>query len=185
MPLAKHNRTFSILGILGGVIFFIGDALLFLTPNFQMETDARMDWPTMPLWRFGASAICGIAGMVLLFFGVAAMYHALCNEEASSKIKGLWITVKISFLAAILTFIIGIIIALMRLSSFQFLKDIATVYVTVIRGTPLLVQIFLFYFIVANIFELDSFIAGVLSLGIFIVKFESIIKIEQIEVCPN
>lgn len=55
----------------------------------------------------------------------------------------------------------------MRLSSFQFLKDIATVYVTVIRGTPLLVQIFLFYFIVANIFELESFIAGVLSLGIF------------------
>ncbi len=55
----------------------------------------------------------------------------------------------------------------MKLSSYQFFKDIATVYITVIRGTPLLVQIFLFYFIVANIFELERFVAGVLALGIF------------------
>ncbi len=82
-------------------------------------------------------------------------------------LEGLWITLKISFFAAILTFIIGIITALMKLSSYVFLRDIATVYITLVRGTPLLVQIFLFYFIVANIFELDRFVAGVLSLGIF------------------
>lgn len=82
-------------------------------------------------------------------------------------LQGLWVTLKISFFAAILTFIIGVIVALMKLSTYQFLKDIATVYITLVRGTPLLVQIFLFYFIVANIFELDRFIAGVLALGIF------------------
>ncbi len=82
-------------------------------------------------------------------------------------LEGLWVTLKISFFAAILTFIIGIITALMKLSSYVFLRDIATVYITLVRGTPLLVQIFLFYFIVANIFELDRFIAGILSLGIF------------------
>jgi polar amino acid transport system permease protein len=48
-----------------------------------------------------------------------------------------------------------------------FLQDIATVYITIVRGTPLLVQIFLFYFIVANIFELERMVAGILSLGIF------------------
>ena len=80
---------------------------------------------------------------------------------------GLWVTLKISFLAAILTFVIGVVLAFMKLSSYQFLKDIAGVYIAVIRGTPLLVQIFLFYFIVANIFELERFVAGVLSLGIF------------------
>lgn len=82
-------------------------------------------------------------------------------------LNGLWITLKISFFAALLTFFIGIIVAFMKLSSIQFLKDISTVYITIVRGTPLLVQIFLFYFIVANIFELDRFVAGVLSLGIF------------------
>ncbi|RXJ86302.1 amino acid ABC transporter permease [Arcobacter sp. CECT 8985] len=89
------------------------------------------------------------------------------NLRAGPVISGLWITLKISFFAAILTYILGIIVAFMKLSSYQFLKDIATVYITIVRGTPLLVQIFLFYFIIANIFELDRFVAGVLSLGIF------------------
>ncbi len=89
------------------------------------------------------------------------------ESKTGPVLKGLWITLKISFLAAILTFFIGIFVALMKLSSYQFLKDIATVYITIIRGTPLLVQIFLFYFIVANIFELERFVAGVLALGIF------------------
>ncbi|QDF30007.1 amino acid ABC transporter permease [Halarcobacter anaerophilus] len=87
--------------------------------------------------------------------------------KAGPVLNGLWTTLKISFFAALLTFFVGIIVAFMKLSSYQFLKDIATVYITIVRGTPLLVQIFLFYFIVANIFELDRFVAGVLSLGIF------------------
>ncbi len=87
--------------------------------------------------------------------------------KAGPILNGLWITLKISFFAALLTFAVGILVALMKLSSWIFLRDIATVYITIVRGTPLLVQIFLFYFIVANIFELDRFVAGVLSLGIF------------------
>ncbi|MFA9372695.1 MAG: amino acid ABC transporter permease [Poseidonibacter sp.] len=87
--------------------------------------------------------------------------------KAGPVLSGLWITLKISFFAMILTLIIGIIVALMKLSSMVVLRDIATVYITIIRGTPLLVQIFLFYFIVANIFELERFVAGILSLGIF------------------
>ena len=95
-------------------------------------------------------------------------YIATKSQKKTGPIlNGLWVTLKISFFAAILTFILGIIVAFMKLSSYQFLKDIATVYITIVRGTPLLVQIFLFYFIVANIFELDRFIAGVLALGIF------------------
>ena len=95
-------------------------------------------------------------------------YIATKSQKKTGPIlNGLWVTLKISFFAAILTFIIGTIVAFMKLSSYQFLKDIATVYITIVRGTPLLVQIFLFYFIVANIFELDRFVAGVLALGIF------------------
>ena len=95
-------------------------------------------------------------------------YIATKSQKKTGPIlNGLWVTLKISFFAAILTFIIGTIVAFMKLSSYQFLKDIATVYITIVRGTPLLVQIFLFFFIVANIFELDRFVAGVLALGIF------------------
>ena len=65
------------------------------------------------------------------------------EKKVGPVLEGLWVTLKISFFAAILTFIIGIVAVLMKLSSYQFLKDIATVYITIIRGTPLLVQIFL------------------------------------------
>jgi polar amino acid transport system permease protein len=82
-------------------------------------------------------------------------------------LNGLSITLQISFFAAIVTIFLATIVAMMKLSSFVFFRDIATVYITLVRGTPLLVQIFLFYFIVANIFELDRFVAGFLSLGIF------------------
>jgi polar amino acid transport system permease protein len=81
--------------------------------------------------------------------------------------NGLLTTLKISALSALLSLFIGTLIAFMKLSKFQFLKDIATVYITVIRGTPLLVQIFIFYFIVATIFDIPRFYAGVISLGIF------------------
>ena len=82
-------------------------------------------------------------------------------------LKGLYVTLEISFYAAILAFIIGWILTFMRISGFQFLDDIATVYITIIRGTPLLVQIFIFYFIIATIFNLERFVAGAASLGLF------------------
>jgi polar amino acid transport system permease protein len=97
-------------------------------------------------------------------------YDAIATTKSWTMgplLEGLLITLKISGFAAILAFSIGILLAFMRISSFQFLKDIATVYITIIRGTPLLVQIFIFYFIVATIFDLERFVAGGLSLGIF------------------
>lgn len=89
------------------------------------------------------------------------------NWTMGPLLEGLLVTLKISGFSAILAFSIGILLAFMRISNYQFLKDIAIVYITIIRGTPLLVQIFIFYFIVATIFDLERFLAGGLSLGIF------------------
>ncbi|WP_457560080.1 amino acid ABC transporter permease [Caminibacter sp.] len=80
---------------------------------------------------------------------------------------GLWVTIKISFISMIIAFIIGLIVALLRLSGIPALDYIGSVYVTVIRGTPLLVQLFIFYFIIATIFDMPRFWAGVASLSIF------------------
>ncbi len=82
-------------------------------------------------------------------------------------LMGLWVTIKISIISMVIAFIIGLIIAIMRLSGFSSLDYIGSFYVTVIRGTPLLVQLFIFYFIVATIFNLPRFWAGVMSLSIF------------------
>lgn len=97
-------------------------------------------------------------------------YDAIATTKSwalGPLLSGLLMTLKISGSAVGLAFSIGILLAFMRISHFQFLKDIAIAYITVIRGTPLLVQIFIFYFIVATIFDLERFLAGVFSLGIF------------------
>ena len=82
-------------------------------------------------------------------------------------INGLIVTLKISALGALLAFSIAVLLAFMRISKYPVLQYIATAYITVIRGTPLLVQIFIFYFIIATIFEMPRFYAGAMSLGLF------------------
>ena len=46
-------------------------------------------------------------------------------------------------------------------------RSIATTYLEIIRNTPLLVQLFMFYFVLAPIFGIDRFWAGVLCLAAF------------------
>jgi len=87
--------------------------------------------------------------------------------EPGPFLLGLWVTIKISIISMIIAFIIGLIVAIMRLSGYAVLDYIGSIYVTVIRGTPLLVQLFIFYFIIATIFNLPRFWAGVMSLSIF------------------
>ncbi|NOX14955.1 MAG: amino acid ABC transporter permease [Epsilonproteobacteria bacterium] len=82
-------------------------------------------------------------------------------------INGLIVTLKISAVALVIAFILASFLAFMRISNYHFLKDIATLYIAVIRGTPLLVQIFIFYFIIATIFNIERFYAGAISLGLF------------------
>ncbi len=66
-------------------------------------------------------------------------------------IVGLWITLKISVLATIFGVIIGIIGGLTRISGNPALKWTTMVYVEIIRGSPLLVQILIWYFILGTV----------------------------------
>lgn len=66
-------------------------------------------------------------------------------------IPGVGWTVGITIIAVTLGIIIGMIMALFKLSNNVILKVIANVYIEPIRGTPLYVQIFLFHFGVASL----------------------------------
>jgi len=82
-------------------------------------------------------------------------------------LTGLVLTLEISVLSIILGIIIGLITGLARLSSSPAPKWLAIGYIELIRGTPLLVQIYIFYFFVGQVFRLSSFMAGVLALSFF------------------
>ena len=66
-------------------------------------------------------------------------------------IIGLWITLKISVIATIAGVIIGIIGGLTRISSNPALKWLTILYVELIRGSPLMVQILIWYFVLGTV----------------------------------
>ena len=93
-------------------------------------------------------------------------------------IIGLWITLKISVIATILGIIIGVIGGLTRLSSNPALRWTTMAYVELIRGSPLMVQILIWYFVLGTVINdllaayglgrLPAFWYGVASLACFV-----------------
>jgi polar amino acid transport system permease protein len=82
-------------------------------------------------------------------------------------LRGLLVTLEMSAIALVLTVVIGLGAALLRLSGSAAGRWLVVGYVEVIRNTPLLVQLYLVYFILAPIIGLDRFWAGVLCLALF------------------
>jgi glutamine transport system permease protein len=83
-------------------------------------------------------------------------------------LKGLQITVYIFLIAIILGFLIGLVIALLRLSPIKILQWIAKVYVDAIRGTPFIVQLFFIYFGLnsLDLISLNNTTAGIITVAI-------------------
>ena len=86
---------------------------------------------------------------------------------AGPILKGLKITLNLTWISLILTYIIGLVTALMRLSNSLLARGLARVYLEITRNTPLLIQIFFMYFVVAPILDIDRFLAGILALSLF------------------
>lgn len=77
------------------------------------------------------------------------------------------VTVKLTALSISLGIAIGTAVALMRISTSKPLSLIATLYVTILRGTPLMIQILIIYFALPQLgLRLDKFASAVIALGI-------------------
>jgi polar amino acid transport system substrate-binding protein len=84
-----------------------------------------------------------------------------------SLLRGAVKTIEISVLSMIVAVVVGLIVVLVRLYGFPPLQWLAKAYVEVIRGTPLLIQLFLIYYGLAQIgIKLNSFCAAILGLGL-------------------
>ena len=87
--------------------------------------------------------------------------------KAGPLLVGLATTLQISFFSIIFAIIIGVVAGLARISSNPAFKKLSILYIELIRGTPLLVQIFIFYFFIGTVLSLDRFTAGVAALAVF------------------
>jgi polar amino acid transport system permease protein len=88
---------------------------------------------------------CGSRSNVPPSFNFDAFAHQIASPDALI-INGLILTVSISIVSQIIGVVLGVFAALGRLSRRRLPRWIAGVYIWIFRGTPLLVQIALFYF---------------------------------------
>ncbi|ROQ89560.1 amino acid ABC transporter permease [Desulfosoma caldarium] len=66
-------------------------------------------------------------------------------------LQGLWLTLKVSLISILLGTLIGLVVGLARISANPALRWSAVTYVEIIRGSPLLVQIFIWYFVLGTV----------------------------------
>ncbi|MBO1002028.1 amino acid ABC transporter permease [Pseudogracilibacillus auburnensis] len=76
------------------------------------------------------------------------------------------VTLQLTIVSLIIASFIGLIVALMKLSNTKPLNWIANIYIGIIRGTPLIVQIMWLYFGITQIVVLSAFWAGSIALAI-------------------
>jgi polar amino acid transport system permease protein len=95
------------------------------------------------------------------------MDFALIRQVYPYFLDAAWVTVQLSVLTTLLGLVCGALGAAARLSRFRGLRIAGAAYVSLIRGTPALIQLFLLYFGGPQVgINLDAFEAGVVGLGV-------------------
>jgi polar amino acid transport system permease protein len=87
--------------------------------------------------------------------------------KAGPLVLGLLTTLWLSAAASIVGLIIGLVTGLCRVSSNITLRQLSIIYIELVRGTPLLVQIFIFYFFLGTVLDISRIVAGISALAVF------------------
>ena len=75
------------------------------------------------------------------------------NEVYTTLLEGLGMTIQITVISLLIAMVLGIFVCLMNISHNVVLRSIAKFYIWLIRGTPMLVQAFYFYFAVPQLIQ--------------------------------
>jgi len=87
--------------------------------------------------------------------------------QAGEILTGLGATIVLSLVSFSLAIVLGLAVALLRLSGLVVGTGVAIGYLEFIRNIPLLVLLYLFYYVLGPVFGLDRWTAAVLTLGVF------------------
>src|SRR5918993_4075420 len=81
-------------------------------------------------------------------------------------LRGAGMTILLTIASMALALVIGLVVALMRMARSRVLRVVSGAYVEVIRGTPLLVQLFIIYYGLPQYgIRFDAFTAGIIGLS--------------------
>jgi polar amino acid transport system permease protein len=108
-----------------------------------------------------------LAFLIYLFSGPIQIDGEFIEENLGFIAGGLTETLKISVLSIILAMVLALLAALGRLSTIPPIYALSTFYVSLIRGTPLYLQIFFFFLALPQVgIRLPGLMAGVIALGL-------------------
>lgn len=89
-------------------------------------------------------------------------------------LKGFVMTLKLAVASEACILVLGLMVSLLRISRVKFIRNLAAVYIDVIRGLPLLLQIFLIYFGLGYVgINFSRFWAGVTALTVCYAAYEA------------
>ncbi len=131
-------------------------------------SDGKIKEPTLLVnYIIAMLILCGIFILSLNMIGIQLDFPSLL--EYKDRIgDGFIMTIQISILSLICSLIIGILAAFGRNSKIIIIKAFSDIYVTLIRGTPLISQIYLFYYIIGTALGIENrILVGVIILAIF------------------
>lgn len=97
-------------------------------------------------------------------FQLSAFFYHLVDKYPFF-IEAMLLTLRLTAAAMGIGMFIGLFFALMKLSPFSILRQISNFYITIVRATPLIVQIFILYFGFTEIIPLTPFWAASLALA--------------------
>jgi polar amino acid transport system permease protein len=101
--------------------------------------------------------------------------------------EGLWLTLTISFLALAISMVLGLLVAVVRLSRNRGVSFIAATYVEVFRDTPVLVQLFWFYYVLPILLgiQISAFGAALIGLTLHSAAFLGEVYRAGIQAVPS
>lgn len=129
------------------------------------------------LVRLGAYALF----LLLLVAFVWSGFHKLTYPWAWGRffgegwyrllLEGLAVTLRVATASLVLALPLGVAIGLCRTAHDPGARLVGFLYVEVVRGTPLLVQVFLWYYVLGRVLSLDSFGSSVAALSCFTASY--------------
>jgi polar amino acid transport system permease protein len=83
-------------------------------------------------------------------------------------LEGIWVTLKFVSMSILVGFILGTILALCKITKLPVLKGLADIYTSIFRGTPLILQLMIFYFAVPQLsgYDTSPFLSAILAFGL-------------------
>jgi len=101
-------------------------------------------------------------------------------------LKGVFLTVEISFFAILIGLCIGILAAVARTSRLRILQLLGSIYVEVFRNTPLLIQIFIIFFGLPGLgIKLSPYVSGLTALVLYVGAYNTEVIRAGLEAVPR